>query len=179
MRNASISCRYTQVGLQIQALSLQTVIELAHAFVDAVFKHGFRDIRLERVGQLIEQLRLKRILSRMLALMLEFGLQIGFQLLQRVELAGVLGQIVVKLRQLLLLDLVQLALEGGGLPGQVLGVIILREGDLDLKFLVRRLAFDLLLKARDKLMGAEGQGVVLRLAARQTLRRRHTRRNQR
>lgn len=54
----------------------------------------------------------------MLALMLEFGLQIGFQLLQRVELAGVLGQIVVKLRQLLLLDLVQLALEGGGLPAR-------------------------------------------------------------
>ena len=57
------------------------------------------------------------------------------QLLERVELGGVGGEVVVELGQELLPHLLDLDLEDGVFAGQVLGLIVLGEGDLDLALL--------------------------------------------
>ena len=105
------------------------------------------------------------VLVRMLLLVLKhLFLGICLQLVKRVKLADILDELVVELRQLLLLDLMELDLEGGVLALELLG-IFLREGNVDFKLLARIVADHLLLKARDELVGAERQVVILALAA--------------
>ena len=50
---------------------------------------------------------------------------------ERVEAAGVGGEVVVELGQLLLLDLLDLGLEDGLLAGHLLGAVVVGEGDRD------------------------------------------------
>ena len=57
------------------------------------------------------------------------------------------------------------AVENGRLAGQLRRMIVLREGHLDVAFLIGLPADKLLLKTGDELPGAEGQGVIFRLAA--------------
>ena len=87
------------------------------------------------------------------------------QLVESVVLADVLGKVVVQLGQLLVLDLMQLDLEGGVLAGQLLSLVLLGELDVDVELLAGLVADDLLLKAGDEGAGAQHQRVVLGLAA--------------
>ena len=87
------------------------------------------------------------------------------QLVQSVVLADVLGEIVIQFGQLLVLDLVQLDLEGGVLASQLLSLILLGELDVDVKLLTGLVANDLLLEAGDEGTAAQHQRVVLSLAA--------------
>ena len=87
------------------------------------------------------------------------------QLLEGVVLADVLGEIIVQLGQLLVLDLMQLDLEGGVLAGQLLSLILLGELDIDIKLLASLVADNLLLEAGDEGAAAQHQRVVLSLAA--------------
>ena len=91
------------------------------------------------------------------------------QLVQGVVLADVLGEIVVQLGQLLVLDLVQLDLEGGVLTGQLFSLVLLRELDVDVEVLASGVANDLLLEAGDEGAAAQHQRVVLSLAAVESL----------
>ena len=87
------------------------------------------------------------------------------QLVQGVVLADVLGEIVIQFGQLLVLDLVQLDLEGGILASQLLSLVLLGELDVDVKLLAGSVANDLLLEAGDEGTAAQHQRVVLSLAA--------------
>ena len=87
------------------------------------------------------------------------------QLVQGVVLADVLGEIVIQFGQLLVLDLVQLDLEGGVLASQFLSLVLLGELDVDVKLLTGLVANDLLLEAGDEGTAAQHQRVVLSLAA--------------
>ena len=87
------------------------------------------------------------------------------QLVQSVVLADVLGEIVIQFGQLLVLDLVQLDLEGGVLASQLLSLVLLGELDVDVKLLTGLVANDLLLEAGDEGAAAQHQRVVLSLAA--------------
>ena len=58
-------------------------------------------------------------------------LDLAAQLVERVEAARLDGEVVVELRQALLLDLLDLDRERGVLAGEVLGRVVVREGDLD------------------------------------------------
>ena len=87
------------------------------------------------------------------------------QLVQSVVLADVLGEIVIQLGQFLVLDLVQLDLEGGILASQLLSLVLLGELDVDVELLAGSVANDLLLEAGDEGTAAQHQRVVLSLAA--------------
>ena len=87
------------------------------------------------------------------------------QLVQGVVLADVLGEIVIQFGQLLVLDLVQLDLEGGVLASQLLSLVLLGELDVDVELLAGLVADDLLLETGDEGAGAQHQRVVLGLAA--------------
>ena len=87
------------------------------------------------------------------------------QLVQGVVLADVLGEIVIQFGQLLVLDLVQLDLEGGVLASQLLSLVLLGELDVDVELLAGSVANDLLLEAGDEGTAAQHQRVVLSLAA--------------
>lgn len=76
------------------------------------------------------------------------------QLVESVVLADVLGKVVVQLGQLLVLDLMQLDLEGGVLAGQLLSLVLLGELDVDVELLAGLVADDLLLEAGDEGAGA-------------------------
>ncbi len=62
---------------------------------------------------------------------------VGAQLLERVELGGLGGEVVVELGQDLFPHLLDLDREDGVLAGQLLGLVVLGEGDLDLALLAR------------------------------------------
>ena len=93
-----------------------------------------------------------------------FG-DVGAQLLERLELRGLGGEVVVELGQDLLPHLFDLDGEDRVLAGQLLGLVVLGEGDLDLALFARFGAGQLLLEALDQLAAAELQQVVGGLAA--------------
>ena len=88
-----------------------------------------------------------------------------FSVGQRVKFGNVLCKLVVQLGLDGLLDLVDLALEGRGLAGQLLGVVVLGERDLDGLLVAGLRADELILEAGDERAGAEVEVVLLRLAA--------------
>ena len=91
------------------------------------------------------------------------------QLIEGVVLADVLGEVVVQLRQLLVLNFVQLDLEGGVLAGQFLSLVFLGELDVDVELVASLVADNLLLEAGDEGAAAQDQSVVLSLAALESL----------
>ena len=86
-------------------------------------------------------------------------------LVQGVKLADVLGELVVHSGQLLGLDFMELNLKHGGLALELLGVVVLGEGDVHVELVAHAVAHHLVLKAGDELAGAQGQLVVVGLAA--------------
>ena len=56
------------------------------------------------------------------------------ELIERVELGSGLGEVVVELGQLLLADLADLDLEDRGLAREVLGAVVVGEGDVEVGF---------------------------------------------
>ena len=102
--------------------------------------------------------------TRLLTLLGKIGLDALLESGQRVVFGDVLGKLIVQLGLDGLLDLVDLALEGRGLAGQLLGVV-LGEGDLDILLFAGLETDQLILEAGDERAGAERQGVALGLAA--------------
>ena len=77
----------------------------------------------------------------------------------------ILCQLVVQSGQLLVLDLVQLDLEDSFLASQLSSLILGGEGHVDVELLASGVADDLILEAGDEGAAAQGQAVVLSLAA--------------
>ena len=90
---------------------------------------------------------------------------VGAQLLEGVELGSLGGELVIQLGEDLFAHLFDVDREDGALAGQLLRLVILREGDLDLALLTAADAAQLLLEALDQLAAAELEQVVGRLAA--------------
>ena len=88
-----------------------------------------------------------------------------FPLCHGVLLGDVLDELVVDLRQLLLLDGLHLAGKDGGLALEILGMILLGEGDVDVLLLAGIDTHQLLLEAGDEGVGADVQGLILGGAA--------------
>ena len=80
----------------------------------------------------------------------ELRLHVRAQLVQAVEAAGLDRELVVELRQALLLDLLDGDREDGGLPRHLVGAVVLGEGDLDVALVARARAGELLLEAGDE-----------------------------
>src|SRR5207302_918923 len=91
--------------------------------------------------------------------------EIVAQLLQRVEAAGLGGEVVVELGQALGLDLGDGHLEGRGLPAEVAALVVLGEGDLDLALLAGARADQLLLEAGNQPARAELEQLIAALSA--------------
>ena len=92
-------------------------------------------------------------------------LDLRAQLVQRVVAAGLDREVVVQLRQALLLDLLHLHGERGVLARELLGRVVVREGELDGALLARGRARELLLEAGDQPAGAELHDLPAALAA--------------
>ena len=154
-----------QVVLEGQALLLHTEGKVVDQLIHPHVVHGLGDLRLHAADDLIHQGVLDRQVVLLVQLLL-VGLADGLlELLQGVVLGAVLGQLVVQSGQLLVLDLVQLDLEDSGLAGQLIGLILLGEGDVDVELLAGAVTHDLILEAGDEAAAAQGQVVVLGLAA--------------
>ena len=82
-----------------------------------------------------------------------------------VELGCLGGEIVVELGQDLFPHLLDLDREDGVFAGELLGLVVVGEGDLDLTGLATGCSGELLLEALDQLAAAELEQVVARLAA--------------
>ena len=93
------------------------------------------------------------------------------QLVERVE-AGLGGEVVVELGQLLRLDLLDRDGELGLLAGQLLGAVVVGERDVDGALVAGGRARELLLEAGDEPAGAELDHLVAALAAGERRRRR-------
>src|ERR1044072_8771974 len=90
---------------------------------------------------------------------------VAAQLLEGLELGGLGGEIVVELGQHLLPHLLHLDREDGVFAGQLLSLVVVGEGDLDLAGVAPARARQLLLEALDQLAAAKLEQVVARLAA--------------
>ena len=88
---------------------------------------------------------------------------VGAQLLEGVELGGLGGEIVVELGQDLLPHLLDLDREDRVFAGELLGLVVVGEADLDLARLAAAGAGQLLLEALDQLAAAELEQVVVAL----------------
>ena len=82
-------------------------------------------------------------------------LDLRAQLVERVVAACLDREVVVQLGQLLLLDLLHLDGERGVLAGELLGRVVVREGELDGALLAGGRSLELLLEAGDQPPGAE------------------------
>ncbi len=89
--------------------------------------------------------------ARLPSAVADFLADVGAQLLERVELGGLGGEVVVELGQDFLPHLLDLDLEDRVFAGQVLGLVVVGEGDLDLALLAGLGAGQLLLEALDQL----------------------------
>ena len=107
-------CRYC---LQLQALLADAVLEVLHQLLDAALDHGVGDLGLHAAHDLVDQVVLDLLVSLLLVVGLDALADGVLQLVEGVVLADVLGKVVVQLGQLLVLDLMQLDLEGGVLAG--------------------------------------------------------------
>ena len=126
---AHLGAGHLEVLLKAHALHLEAVAEVLNDGVDLGLDHRLRDVSLHALENNVEQLLLECSVCCFLTLVLQ---ALGDLLLEVVEgLAGVgnvLCELVVDSREDGLLDLVYLALEGSFLAGQLLSVVLLREG---------------------------------------------------
>jgi hypothetical protein len=99
----------------------------------------------------------------------DFLADVATELLQRVELGGVGGEVVVELGKDFFPHLFDLDFEDRVLARQFLFLVLVREGDLDLDLVAGTGAGQLLLEVVDQLARAERQQIVVGLAAREGL----------
>ena len=105
--------------------------------------------------QLVDERFFKIALSGFLLPFGYFSLNVSLVFIQRIEFGDVLDELVVHLRQLGALDLVNCNFENRLLAGQLLGAVILGEGDIDFKRLAGLMSDKLFFKSRNKAARAE------------------------
>ena len=159
-----VAADHLDVVFHLHALGLQLIGKLLEVLVDLLVDHAGGDVAGHVLAGQNDSLVLKVTVNSFLTLLGEVGLDALLEGGQRVVFGDVLGELVVELGLDGLLDLVDLALEGRGLAGQLLGVA-LGEGDLDGLLFTGLQADELIFEAGDERAGAERQGIALGLAA--------------
>ena len=144
---------------------LEVLRKLVDHVVDLLLDHGRGKLDLHVLRRLFKQRGVELGVGVFVGGLLKALTDGLFILVQRVELGHVLGKLIVQRGELLLLDLAALDVEHGGLTGEILGLIVLREGDVDVLFLTGGHTDDLLLKAGDKHLRAKDKVMPLALAA--------------
>ena len=124
---------------------------------------GHLDLRAGGDG--VEHVALELALDVVLLVLLQARGDVLAQLGERVEAGRVGGEVVVELGQALDLDLADGDVEGRGLAGQLLGAVLVGEGDLDQALVAGPGADELLLEAGDQPARAELEQLVAALAA--------------
>ena len=131
------------------------VFPFTEHIVDAVLGHSFGDLTLNEIGELFGKRIVKLGFSLLVGVCLELRLYVLLVFGKRIELTYILGKLIVELREFLALDLMDPALEYGGLAGELFYAVIFGEGHIDLEILTDALAYDLILKSGDKSSASE------------------------
>ena len=143
------------VHVDVYALHLHLLSELVVHLLGFVGDHDLRDIDGVELAELFEGCVLCCVLVDLVVGLLGLREYVCLKLVQGVELAYILGELIVKLRKLFLLDALDGALEDRFFSGQVLGMIFLRECYDYVLFLALLCAYQLGLEARNECCGTE------------------------
>ena len=138
---------------------------LANNVVDTALVHYLRNLSGHLGDNSVNQRVVEVCGSLVSGSLLQLGLDVSLVLVEGVELADVLYELVVNIRKLLALQLVQLALEYSRLASEVLSLVVLGECNVYVELLTDVLSNDLILETGDKGTGTQLQGELLALAA--------------
>ena len=138
---------------------------MLHHVVQLLLHHGIGHIALGGAHHAVHQRLAGGFPGLGIGGLLHLLLQIGAVLGQGVEVADLGGELVIQLGQLLAGDGVQLHMEHRVLALEVLGVILLGEGDVQIALLADGHAHHLLLEAGDEVARADHQRLMLGGAA--------------
>ena len=155
---------HLQVVVHGHALALHAHGVLVHHLVQLGLHHAVGDLSLQVVDELLQNGALESALSLGLTALLELLAQVLLEVSQGLKLRHILSELVVRLRDLGLLDLLDLHVEHHSLAGQILH-IVLGEGDVQILLIAHAQANELILKAGHEGAGADLQAVIGALAA--------------
>lgn len=135
-------------------------IDLVEFHVD----HFRRQFEVMLLIEGVEEVTLRLGAGCVIQLLLKLRFQHGLQLFERVD-AEAFGELFVDVRLLRRANFVDLHFEDSRFAGEVLGLVLFREGDFDVFFFAGFRADQLFLETRDEAAGAENQRVAFSGAA--------------
>ena len=156
---ASRYCGHLEAALADGRLEL--VVKGVRLALDHRRRHSHRGVGDRRLDDPVAVLALDHRLARRR----QAGAHVVAQRRQRVELAGLLGELVVERRHDLLFDLLHGHGEGHGLALEVLGLVVGGELQVEARRVADGQAFEVLLEARDEVALADLEHVVVGLRA--------------
>ena len=157
--------RILEVGIEVKSLHSETVVIIADVIFGLLNEHRLGNIGDKLLNEGLAEKVLKLGVRLIGSSLCNFILNIGFIFIQCVEFGNILREFIVESGELLELQGIELRLEDGFLSRKIFCVIVLGEGDLDIKLVTGFLADDLLFEAGDEGTRAERQVVLFRLAA--------------
>ena len=149
-----------QVGVQAHALHLQLLLDDLHLLLVGIFHQNTGDLALCGIGQLTKDHVLGMVQRTAVAAVEQLLLHEGAVLLHGL-LAHLLGKVAVQGRQLTHAHVMQLDLEHSGLACQLLAVVVLGEGDVDLELVPCLVAQNAVLETGDHAAAAQLHGLIL------------------
>ena len=150
-----------QIAVQGHALHLQLLLYVLHLLLVGALHQNAGQLALGGVGQLGQHLILGAVQCTAVTAVVQLLAHLLAELFHGVHAAHFLGKVAVHGRQLAHAHVVQLDLEHHSLAGQVLCMVALREGDVDVEFVACLVAQDAVLKAGDHAAAAQLHGLVL------------------
>jgi hypothetical protein len=157
----------------LHALGLQAALEAPEHLVYFLLNHGAGDLDVHILGYGVEHAGTELAFGAPLGGLLELLTYRGAQLLQRLELASLLGELVVEGRQITGLYLLDVHVEQDRLVPERLLCVVRGKCDPELLALSRLHPDEVLLEVREKLAATDLEHVVLGLAALERLARGH------
>ena len=140
---------------------MQTIVECTDLGVDLLLIQSVRDLTLQTVVQLEHQLILDVTGNLFLLDCFQLLTHIGTECFYGIEIADILYELIVELRQLLALYLVDVYLKGSWLACQFFCMVIFRESNVYFYVIAGLMTDQLLLEARDEHLGTQSQAVIL------------------
>src|SRR5829696_2496509 len=159
----SVLALHLGVGLGIDPARRQLALDPLPHLVRAGVDELVRDLDLRVRGHRVHR-RLAKLGPRpLLESLRELRADRLAELLERLELRGLGGEVVIELWEALLAHLLHADREGGGLAGELLRAVVVREGDLDRLLLAARGAHERGIELRKQALGADLDHEVARL----------------
>ena len=154
-----------EVYVEVHTLHLHTGLAVTNHTLDLVVDHALGDITNELLADSGFKLFAKLSVSGGFVSLFNFSRNVGAIFGKSVKFGYVKRKIIVKLRQLVESESVELYLKYGFLACKISGVVLGGESYVNVKGLANVLANDALLKAGDELTRTELEVVSLSLAA--------------